>query len=195
MDQRREARGRSGRERHAPASGPPQTDLVVDLGASFTVPTATPDYFACFVVDAVGADKFVTGAHVKPGNLTVVHHVILYTLDAAAEQEALTRQADASGPYPCDGGPTRTGKTNFLVGWVPGNQATLFPPGTGIKVDGARKMVVQMHYNNANSDRLPDDTTIALDLADSVEIPAQMVGISARSTSHRTTPTPLRSVR
>ena len=62
---------------------------------------------------------------------------------------------------------------------MPGNQATLFPPDTGIKVDGARKMVVQMHYNNANSDGLPDDTTIALDLADSVAIPAQMVGISA----------------
>ena len=162
-----------------PPGGLPQTDRVVDLGAPFTVPTATPDYFACFVVDAIGADKFVTGAHVKPSNLTVAHHVILFTLDATAEQEALTRQAEANGPYPCDGGPTRTGKSNFLVGWVPGNQATLFPPDTGIKVDGARKMVVQMHYNNANSDGLPDDTTIALDLADSVAIPAQMVGISA----------------
>jgi hypothetical protein len=162
-----------------PPGGLPQTDRVVDLGAPFTVPTATPDYFACFVVDAIGADKFVTGAHVKPGNLTVVHHVILYTMDATAEQEALTRQAQAAGPYQCDGGPTSAGKTNFLVGWVPGNQATLFPPDTGIKVDGARKMVVQMHYNNANSDGLPDDTTIALDLADSVAIPAQMVGISA----------------
>ncbi len=162
-----------------PPGGLPQTDLVIDLGAPFTVPTATPDYFACFVVDAIGADKFVTGAHVKPSNLTVAHHVILFTLDATAEQEALTRQAEANGPYPCDGGPTRTGKSNFLVGWVPGNQATLFPPDTGIKVEGARKMVVQMHYNNANSDGLPDDTTIALDLADSVAIPAQMVGISA----------------
>ncbi len=162
-----------------PPGGLPQTDLVVDLGAPFTVPTATPDYFACFVVDAIGADKFVTGAHVKPGNLTVVHHVILYTLDAAAEQEALARQTAAGGAYPCDGGPTRTGKTNFLVGWVPGNQATLFPPDTGIKVDGARKMVVQMHYNTTNSDGLADDTTIALDLADSVALPAQMVGISA----------------
>lgn len=162
-----------------PPGGLPQTDLVIDLGAPFTVPTATPDYFACFVVDAIGADKFVTGAHVKPSNLTVAHHVILFTLDATAEQEALTRQAEANGPYPCDGGPTRTGKSNFLVGWVPGNQATLFPPDTGIKVEGARKMVVQMHYNNANSDGLADDTTIALDLADSVAIPAQMVGISA----------------
>ena len=162
-----------------PPGGLPQTDRVVDLGAPFTVPTATPDYFACFVVDAIGADKFVTGAHVKPSNLTVAHHVILFTLDATAEQEALTRQAEANGPYPCDGGPTRTGKSNFLVGWVPGNQATLFPPDTGIKVEGARKMVVQMHYNNANSDGLADDTTIALDLADSVAIPAQMVGISA----------------
>ncbi len=148
----------------------------VDLGAPFTVPTTEPDYFACFVVDEVGADKFVTGAHVHPGNLTVVHHVILYTLDQAGETEVMQRAAN--GPYRCDGGPTKNGSAKFMVGWVPGNQATVFPPNTGIKVDGARKMVVQMHYNTSNSDGRPDHTTIDLELANSVAIPAQMVGIS-----------------
>lgn len=161
-----------------PAGQLPQVDHVVDLGAPFTVDTSKPDSFRCFVVDAIGADKFVVGAHVKPGNLTVAHHVILFTLDQAAEDDVVARAAAGGGTYECDGGPTQAGVSKFLVGWVPGNGATTFPTNTGIRVDGARKMVVQMHYNSANSDGQPDDTTIDLDLADSVQIPAQMIRIS-----------------
>lgn len=162
-----------------PPGGLPQVDRIVDLGEPFTVDTAEPDSFICFVVDELGTDAFVIGAHVKPGNLTVAHHVILYSLDAAAEADVLARQAAAGGgPYRCDGGPTQAGGAKFLVGWVPGNEATVFPAGTGLRVDGARKLVVQMHYNVANSDGQPDDTTIELDLADSVATPAQMVRIS-----------------
>jgi hypothetical protein len=162
-----------------PPGGLPQVDRTLDLGAPFVVSTVEPDSFVCFVVDALGVDSFLTGAHVKPGNLTVAHHVILYSLDQAAETDVLARQAAAGGgPYQCDGGPTQEGNAKFLVGWVPGNQATVFPPGTGIRVDGARKMVVQMHYNVAQSDGQPDDTTIDLDLADTVTTPAQMIRIS-----------------
>jgi hypothetical protein len=156
-----------------------QVDHTVDTGAPFTLDPTLADDFQCFVVDAIGATKFVIGAHVRPGNLTAAHHVILYTLDAAAENDALAKQAAAGGgSYRCDAGPTQAGSAKFLVGWVPGNGATMFPPTTGIRVDGARKMVVQMHYNTANHDGLPDHTTIDLDLADSVTTPAQMIGIN-----------------
>ncbi|MBA2544067.1 MAG: hypothetical protein H0V17_30770 [Deltaproteobacteria bacterium] len=162
-----------------PPGGLAQVDHTVDTNTSFTISTDQPDTFACFVVDSIGADKFVVGAHVKPGNLTVAHHVILFTLDQAAEDDAVAKQAAAGGSsYRCDGGPTQAGEAKFLVGWVPGNQATVFPPSTGIRVDGARKMVVQMHYNSAHSDGRTDRTTIDLDLADSVQVPAQMARIS-----------------
>jgi hypothetical protein len=162
-----------------PPGGLPQVDHTVDTKMSFVIPTDKPDTFACFVVDPIGANKFVIGAHVKPGNLTVAHHVILFTLDQAAETDALAKQAAAGGgAYRCDAGPTQAGNAKFLVGWVPGNQATVFPPNTGIRVDGARKMVVQMHYNTTHGDGRPDRTTIDLDLADSVQTPGQMIMIS-----------------
>jgi hypothetical protein len=153
-------------------------DHVVDIGVSYTPIATAEDDFRCFVVDAIGADKFVTGVHVKPTNLTVAHHVILFTLDTQqAEDEAVAQQLAAGGPYRCDGGPTALGST-FLAGWVPGQQATVFPPSTGIAVDGTRKMVVQMHYNLAHSDGQPDRTTIELQLEDNVATPAQMIRIS-----------------
>jgi len=162
-----------------PPGGLAEIDHTVDTGVPYSPDPTIPDDFKCFVVDAIGANKFVTGAHVRPSNLTVAHHVILFTLDSpAAEADALARQAAAGGgPYRCDGGPTELGAT-FLVGWVPGNQATAFPPNTGIAVDGTRKLVVQMHYNLANSDGKPDHTTIDLDLADTVAKPAQMIKLS-----------------
>src|SRR6185503_277208 len=134
-----------------PPGGLAQVDHTFDLG-SYSPNTAVSDDYECFVVDALGADKFVIGAHVHPGNLTVAHHVIVFSLDATAEADVLARQAAAGGgAYRCDGGPTDQGNAAFLIGWAPGNQATLFPQNTGIKIDGTRKFVVQMHYNSANS--------------------------------------------
>jgi hypothetical protein len=163
-----------------PPGGLAQVDHTVDIGLAYTPDPALPDDFQCFVVDAVGTDTFVIGAHVRPSNLTIAHHVILFTLDAEAEADALARQAAAGGgSYRCDGGPSRVGDSKFLVGWVPGNQATVFPANTGIRIDGSRKMVVQMHYNTANSNGLPDRTTIDLDLAPSVAQPGQMIRLSS----------------
>jgi len=162
-----------------PPDGLPKVDRTLAIG-SYLPNTATSDDYECFVVDALGADKFVVGAHVHPGNLAVVHHVIVFTLDQAAETDVLARQAAAGGgPYRCDGGPTQAGNAAFLIGWVPGNQATMFPADTGIEVDGARKLVVQVHYNTANANGLPDDTTVDLDLEAAVTTPAQMIRIAA----------------
>ena len=143
-------------------------DHTVDTGAPYTPDPNVTDDFRCFVVDPVGADKFVTGVHIKPTNLSVAHHIILFTLDTdAGETEALQKQAAAGGPYPCSGGPTDA-PYSFLSGWIPGMEAQLFPADTGIKIVGSRRMVVQMHYNLAHSDGQPDHTTVDLQLADTV---------------------------
>lgn len=160
------------------AGGLAQVDRTLDIGAAY-VPDATKiDDYRCFVIDALGADKFVTGVHVRPGNASVVHHVIVFTLASqAAEDDVLARDAAAAGAgYPCSGGPTELG-ASFLTGWVPGAAATLYPDGTGIAVSGARKLVVQIHYNTSNSDGKPDRTTIDLDLADQVAYQATIVSV------------------
>jgi hypothetical protein len=168
-----------------PPPGLAQVDTTIDMGADYTPNTATPDDYQCFIVPALTAfdNKFVIGAHVKPGNLTVAHHAILYTLDTQAENDAESKLAAAQAAnanavsYECPSGPTQAGRADFLVGWVPGNEALQFPPTTGIRLDGTRKMVLQMHYNTANTNGMPDRTTIDLDTADTVTLPARMLKI------------------
>jgi hypothetical protein len=164
----------------------PSVDATVDIGGAYTPDRTQIDDYRCFVVDPVsggvggGAERFVTGAHVRPTNFTVAHHVILFTLDtAAAEADVIAKDAADPGlGFACGaGGPTAEG-SSFLVGWAPGNQAQLFPSGTGIPVSTSRKMVVQVHYNLDNSDGGSDHTTIDLDLADSVAYRGSMVPVT-----------------
>jgi hypothetical protein len=168
-----------------PGSPPslPSVDKTIDIGGAYTPSAALEDDYRCFVVDPIGgsgAERFVTGAHVRPTNFTVAHHVILFTLDTpAAEADVMAKDAADPGlGFACGaGGPTAQG-SNFLVGWAPGNQAQLFPAGTGIPVSTTGKLVVQVHYNTSNSDGKSDHTTIDLDLADSVTYRGSMVPVS-----------------
>ncbi|MEO8702269.1 MAG: hypothetical protein ABI867_19650 [Kofleriaceae bacterium] len=160
-----------------PPGGLISKDRTLDIGMDYLPNTAVADDFRCFVVPALAVDQFLTGVHVKPSNLTVAHHVILFALDSSAAEADVVAKS-ASGPYECPGGPTQLGAT-FLAGWIPGNQATRFPANTGIPIDGSRKMVIQVHYNLANSDSKPDHTTIDLDLEPAVDTPAQIVQMRA----------------
>ena len=167
-----------------PAQPPalPAVDATIDIGGDYTPDRAQIDDYRCFVVDPLGgaaAERFVTGAHVRPSNFTVAHHVIVFTLDSPeSEAEAIAKDtADPGLGFACSaGGPTDEGAT-FLVGWAPGNQAQLFPEGTGIPVNTSRKMVVQVHYNLDNSDGGVDHTKIDLDLADDVAYRGAMIPV------------------
>jgi hypothetical protein len=155
----------------------PQVDETLDIGIDYK-PKGAADDFRCFVVDPVAAtDMFLTGVHVKPSNATVAHHVIVFTINSAADQ-TLVEQRDALDTepgYECSGGPGDG--TNFLTGWAPGAGASIFPQDTGLLVPGNRKLIIQMHYNSANSNGQPDRTRVDLDLATSVAKRATILGV------------------
>ena len=161
-----------------PPAALPEVNKTLDIGANYTPDATRDDDYRCFVVPALGANAFLTGVHVRPTNFKVAHHVILYTLDSAAsQQEVEQRDLMDSGPgYNCNDGVSDVG-ASFLTGWAPGQGATVFPAGTGVPVDGTRKLVIQLHYNLANSDGRPDHTVIDLDLAATVTSPAQIVSV------------------
>ncbi len=156
-------------------------DAVLDLGGDYLPTQSVDDEYRCFVVDpGQTTDQFLTGFHVHPGNASVVHHVIVFSLpDAAAADEAVALDAAAPGlGYPCQGGAGPAGAA-FLLGWAPGNQAVFFPTETGIRIASHRQVVMQIHYNLAGSDGLPDRTTVDFQLAGAVVDEARIVGIPA----------------
>jgi hypothetical protein len=105
-----------------------------------------------------------------------VHHAIAYV--AAPENVADYAKLDADEPgegYTCFGGPGGSGTPQFLAGWVPGSDASIFPKGTGIKVTPNSKIVLQIHYNTSNAPAAPDATTISMMFEDKVEKEAAIV--------------------
>jgi hypothetical protein len=179
-------------------------DAVLDMGMSFATLPEPHDQYRCFIVNAPSAtDTNITAYEVVPGEPKVVHHVILYSLesDAAEQQAQALDEDDPAGGYSCYGG-SRVQDSRMLAVWAPGTGATTYPEGTGIPVEGGRKMVMQVHYNVDNG-ALPARTTIKLLTDDTVDNPAIMTiwgnndlnippGVTAHvETAIETNPTPV----
>ncbi len=169
-----------------------EANATWDMGVSYTPNGKVADGYRCFLVDPQTAtDKFLTGYEVLPGDPRVVHHVIAYMLGSAADEaeaEALDAQDPAPG-YPCFGGPGVSG-SRFTVGWAPGGGPTRLPATTGLRIPGGRKLIMQFHYNLA-SGAFPDQTTIKVNMVDSVTNEARIecdvmtnTATSVASTSH-----------
>lgn len=156
-----------------PTPTPPPTiaspDSTVEMKADYIPVSGPNDDYRCFVVDAPTAtDAFVTAFEFVPGDLRVVHHGILYSTDAAGEAAALAKEdEDAEPGYDCFGG-TGLETSDWVAAWVPGAGASILPAGTGIRVEGGRKLVMQIHYNTLQG-AFPDRTTVKLSLAPSVD--------------------------
>ena len=155
-------------------------DLEVSLAEPYT-PQKSPDDYRCFLIDWPYQDtKYVTGMGVKPGEPSIVHHVVLFYArpDAVATFDAYDA-ADPGPGYTCFGGPrgddpSVQGPTGnrILGGWAPGSLGRDMAAGTGIEVPPGAKLIVQMHYNLSHGMGASDKTSIALKIDDSVEKPA-----------------------
>ncbi|GDX81793.1 hypothetical protein LBMAG42_36040 [Deltaproteobacteria bacterium] len=171
------AEGDSGASIHAP---PPvaslsRVDETLTLPLPYT-PTATPDDYRCFLVDwPVDHTTHVTGYLVHPGAPSIVHHLVAYIAepDQVAEYEAKDAEDETPG-WGCFGGPGVGNQedASWLGAWAPGATNGDFPNGAGIRMKPGSKVVLQMHYNLAQGDIVPDQTTMDIRYDDDVEAPA-----------------------
>jgi hypothetical protein len=144
-------------------------DATLDIGGDYLPDAARADDYRCFVVDpGLPADKLLVAYEVVPGEPRVVHHAVLYMLatDEAAADAAALDAAEAGLGYTCFGG-ARVDGTAAVAAWAPGTPVTRYPEGTGVRVPGGRKAVLQIHYNLAGGAR-PDHTRVRLHVVDAV---------------------------
>ena len=148
---------------------PADVDATLDIGGDYLPDAGRADDYRCFVVDpGLPADKLLVAYEVVPGEPRVVHHAVLYVLatDEAAADAAVLDAAEAGLGYTCFGG-ARVDGTATVAAWAPGTPVTRYPAGTGVRIPGGRKAVLQIHYNLAEG-VLPDHTRIRLHLVDAV---------------------------
>ncbi|HEY1960553.1 MAG TPA: hypothetical protein VGH28_33310 [Polyangiaceae bacterium] len=147
-----------------PNTTPPITDLPnatsVAPATPYSIPAnSTNDVFRCFVLDPqIATTQYLTGTFVKPGNKTIVHHALIFSVPAGA---TIPPPDDPKVPdqYTCFGSANVTGQ-QLVALWAPGAQPYVYPDGVAHPIDPGTKFVMQIHYHpHANADFSPDTTT------------------------------------
>src|SRR5262249_14632815 len=111
-------------------------DVVLQMAQEFEVPAeGTISYKYFFIPTGFREDRWVQAAEIRPGNRTVVHHVIAFIADPDALREGLAARNKIEG----------------LAGYAPGDNATVLPEGVGRLVKAGWVMVLQVHYTTNGS--------------------------------------------
>jgi hypothetical protein len=159
----------AGAATHEPPASPPawrldRVDLTIEMPQPYTPSELVEDEYRCFILDpGLTKDVFVTGFEVRLGRPEMVHHMTLFALDSAEDEQAaaaLDAAEDGTG-YTCFSDPQVPSR--WLVSSGPGDRGGLLPASTGLRMAAGRKTVLQMHYNRRNG-TFPDRTAIDLKL-------------------------------
>jgi mono/diheme cytochrome c family protein len=125
-----------------------EPDLVVAPSEAYHLEASGDDVYRCFVLPThFSEDRWVKAVDCRPGNGTVVHHVIAF-LDTTGQSEKLDA-ADPGPGYTSHGGGIGFPPSGMLGGWVPGNDPALLPPGIGTRLPAGARIVLQVHYHKS----------------------------------------------
>lgn len=136
-----------------------QPDAVLQPEGAYNLAAEGDDVYRCFVIPTDYAeDRYVAAMEVRPGNRTVVHHVIAY-LDKSGGARAKDA-ADAGPGYTSFGG-IGVSPSGTLGGWAPGLMPRMAPEATGILLPKGVDIVLQVHYHKSGKPE-SDATKIGL---------------------------------
>lgn len=107
--------------------GPP--DMVVNIPEYAVPASGVVDYQFPWVENTLDHGVWVRAVTVKPGDRTVVHHVLAGTSEPGDEIK--------SGGDVFD---------NYLIGYAPGAESNVMPEGTGVYVPKGGHFLFQLHY-------------------------------------------------
>jgi len=155
----------SGAKAGAPADAPPRPvfadatweigapDVVVELPEPQPVPaTGVVPYRYALVDPGFTEDRWIDRIEVKPTNLAVTHHVMVFLVGPGQ-----TPQEVLSGTGGIDG-------TAYFTQLVPGGRAVRLPEGWGKRVRAGSRFYFQLHYT-PNGTETSDRTRLALGFA------------------------------
>ena len=122
-------------------------DVVLAMQEEYSIPAdGTVPYLYFTIPTNFKEDKWIQAMEIRPGNRSVVHHVI-----------AFVQEAGASGR----GGRGGEGGRGQLGGITPNKSGVVFAPGTARLIKAGSSVVFQMHYTT-NGQATKDRTSIGL---------------------------------
>jgi hypothetical protein len=106
-------------------------DVVFQLPHDVAVPASGVIAYQNYTVDTnFTGDKWIQASEIRPGNRSVVHHIIVFIQEPGVE--------------PAEG--RAAARREKLSGFAPGEQPKVFPAGTAKLIKAGSKLVFQMHY-------------------------------------------------
>jgi mono/diheme cytochrome c family protein len=148
-------------------------DTVWSMQEDYPVPASgTIDYKNFEVPTNLTEDRWAQAIEVRPGDHSVVHHVIVYLIDPNAAKVAppfmpagnMRRPAEAPKPARGDDAndrPMKHGPTGWLAGYAPGQAVRVYEPGTALRVPAGSTLIIQEHYT-ASGKATTDRTRIGI---------------------------------
>jgi len=144
----------------------------LQTAAPYTPVFADANQYRCFVLDwDEPSDLFLTGFEFLIDQASHSHHAVLFQDTNGKSAEYITDPATQS--WDCDASPDW--EWMYLHAWAPGSNPVRMTPGTGLKIAGGSKLVLQMHYyDSPSADEAPDQPGYALTTATSVDTEVYM---------------------
>jgi peroxiredoxin len=138
----------------------PKPDLIVELPKTVEVPAEGVLPYQNFVIDPkFDHDVWVRASQVRPGNPSVVHHLVVFMLPPGQR-----------GTNPVD--------LDFLAAYSPGMPPRILPEGLAKVVPAGSKLLVQVHYTPRGTPQT-DRSVIGLTFADPATIKKRMTSVDA----------------
>lgn len=126
-----------------------EPDQIVRIPKPFQVPAEGLVPYKYFVIDpGWKKDTWIQAAEVRPGNRSVVHHILVSVLP----------RGQLPDPRKPDG-------LTQLTSYVPGSIPHIYPPGVAVFVPAQSRLVINVHYTT-NGVAQEDQTALAVRFAD-----------------------------
>ena len=147
-------------------------DLILSMAKPYIVPaTGTIDYQYFQIPSTFTEDKWIQKIEVRPGALSVVHHILMYAKDPAHPgkiPDAYTQVV----PAPRGAGRKMTPEQieqmqkrdpGVLIGMTaPGTNAMVFKPGIAMKIPAGATLTFQIHYTANGKTEVSDTSSVGI---------------------------------
>ena len=121
----------------------------------YKVPAEGVVKYQYFTVDTnFKEDKWIKAAEARPGNRSVVHHILVFI------------QSPSGGRFRSNGG---------LVGFAPGTPARIYPKGVARRIPKGSRLIFQLHYT-PNGSPQEDISSVGMVFADPKEVTHKVGG-------------------
>jgi peroxiredoxin len=129
----------------------PTPDLVVEMPNEIEIPAeGTMPYQRITVDPKLTRDVWVKASQVRPGNPSVVHHLVVYVLPPGS------KKLDQAG-------------TDFLAAYAPGMPPRILPEGVARRIPAGSTLMIELHYTPRGTKQV-DRSRVGLSFADPATI-------------------------